>query len=87
MKPHPRVRKTIKWGGAVVTVLLLLVWFGSLCYNSPNYFVRWLGPCGPASPKTLFPLWVPCIFALATIVASRLDTLARRRARLNLCPK
>ena len=29
MKPHPRVRKTIKWGGAVVTVVLLVVWIGS----------------------------------------------------------
>jgi hypothetical protein len=33
MKPHPRIRKTIKWGGAVVTVLLVVVWIGS----------RWLG--------------------------------------------
>ncbi len=29
MKPHPRIRKTIKWGGAVVTVLLVVVWVGS----------------------------------------------------------
>ena len=29
MKPHPRVRKTIKWGGAVVTVVLLVVWIGT----------------------------------------------------------
>jgi hypothetical protein len=29
MKPHPRIRKTIKWGGAVVTVLLVVVWIGS----------------------------------------------------------
>jgi hypothetical protein len=29
MKPHPRIRKTIKWGGAAVTVLLLVVWIGS----------------------------------------------------------
>ncbi len=26
MKPHPRIRKTIKWGGAVVTVVLVVVW-------------------------------------------------------------
>ena len=29
MKPHPKIRKTIKWGGAVVTVLLVVVWIGS----------------------------------------------------------
>ncbi len=29
MKPHPRIRTTIKWGGAAVTVLLLVVWIGS----------------------------------------------------------
>jgi hypothetical protein len=30
MKPHPRIRKTIKWGGAVVTGLLVVVWIGSM---------------------------------------------------------
>jgi len=29
MKSHPRIRKTNKWGGAVVTVLLAVVWIGS----------------------------------------------------------
>jgi hypothetical protein len=29
MRPHPRIRKTVKWGGAVVTVLLVVVWIGS----------------------------------------------------------
>ena len=29
MKPHPRIRKTIKWGGAAATVLLVVVWIGS----------------------------------------------------------
>ncbi len=29
MKPHPRIRKTIKWGGAAATVLLLAVWIAS----------------------------------------------------------
>jgi hypothetical protein len=32
MKPHPRIRKTIKWGGAAVTVLLVVVWIGSGWY-------------------------------------------------------
>ena len=30
MKPHPRIRKTVKWGGAAVTVLLGVVWIASL---------------------------------------------------------
>jgi hypothetical protein len=29
MKAHPRIRKTIKWGGVVVTALLVVVWIGS----------------------------------------------------------
>jgi hypothetical protein len=29
MKPHPKIRKTIKWGGAAVTVLLVVVWVAS----------------------------------------------------------
>ena len=30
MKPHPRIRKRIKWGGGVVTVLLVVAWGGSV---------------------------------------------------------
>jgi hypothetical protein len=29
VKPHPRIRKTVKWGGAVASVLLVAVWIGS----------------------------------------------------------
>ncbi|HVU63697.1 MAG TPA: hypothetical protein VHC70_06960 [Phycisphaerales bacterium] len=29
MRPHPRIRKTIKWGGAAVTLLLVVVWVRS----------------------------------------------------------
>lgn len=29
MKSHPRIRKTVKWGGLVVTVLLVVVWIAS----------------------------------------------------------
>jgi hypothetical protein len=29
MKPHPRIRTTIKWGGAAVTVVLVVVWIAS----------------------------------------------------------
>jgi hypothetical protein len=33
VKPHPRIRKTIKWGGAAVTVLLAVVWIGSALWR------------------------------------------------------
>src|SRR5262249_42605225 len=29
MKPHPRIRKTVKWVGAVATAMLFVVWVGS----------------------------------------------------------
>src|ERR1043165_2134481 len=34
MKPRPRMRATIKWGGAVITVLLLIGWVGSRWYTA-----------------------------------------------------
>ena len=46
MKPHPRppiIRKTIKWGGVVVTVLLVVVWVGS---TSVSGGLPPLGNCG-----------------------------------------
>ncbi len=33
MKPHPKLRKTIKWGGAALTVLLVVVWIGSMWWG------------------------------------------------------
>jgi hypothetical protein len=30
MKPHTRIRKTVKWGGAAMTVLLVAVWVWSV---------------------------------------------------------
>ncbi|HVU64535.1 MAG TPA: hypothetical protein VHC70_11205 [Phycisphaerales bacterium] len=44
MKPHPRIRKTIKWGkygGAAVTLLLVVVWIGSGLYH-----IAWQGKSG-----------------------------------------
>ena len=41
MKPHPIIRKTIKWGGAVVTVLLVVVWVGSVIATSGRLGARW----------------------------------------------
>jgi hypothetical protein len=39
MKPHPRIRKTVKWGGAAVAVLFLLFWIATswrwACMTSP----------------------------------------------------
>jgi hypothetical protein len=40
MKPHPRIRKAIKWGGAAVTVVLVVVWgfsiVGRIGYLAPD---------------------------------------------------
>ena len=133
MKPHPRIRKTIKWGGAVVTVLLVVVWVGSGWWRGDwvgvhsswgfsggavymaghrPYPAEWLGLTVNArvrgsgwmlmpttnlagdnvDPKRyrnyILPLWIPTILTLAiTYRAWHLDTLARRRAKLNLCSK
>ncbi|HVU63862.1 MAG TPA: hypothetical protein VHC70_07790 [Phycisphaerales bacterium] len=129
MKPHPRIRKTIKWGGAAVTLLLVVVWIAS-----GGFFASWSGPSGcgggvsegcvalwdhgsvaPQSRTSMFlrtpsyrlhlwafvsrwtsctewsmqvPLWLPAMLTVVVSAAAwRLDSLARRRARLNLCAK
>ena len=41
VKPHPKIRKTVKWGGAVVTVVLVVVWIGS-----GWVYLTWGGPAG-----------------------------------------
>ncbi len=33
MKPHPKIRKTVKWAGAVVSALLVVVWAGSAWWS------------------------------------------------------
>ena len=140
MNPHPRIRKTIQWGGAALTVLLVVAWIGSgwwrglywsvggLVYvelddgraciechplrqaPSPQEVIK--GPHiteggyvhlhyenEPAGVEYWFswgtssrgwwlhaPLWIPTLSALlVTALAFRLDTLARRRERMNLC--
>jgi hypothetical protein len=129
MKPHPRIRKTIKWGGAAVTVLLVVVWVVSLRWYvgwwfSNGAFVQtskggmlfgsaYVGiPAADAGAKAgvldgradtllwshvwhyprgwhaVVPAWIFVgIAGLVTAAAWHLDTLARRRARLSLCPK
>jgi hypothetical protein len=137
MKPRPRIRKTIKWGGAAVTVLLVILWVGSrwvsvqwsdwrpgvsgtygdgpvilvtqglfklswgaYLWNPPaqqrwefyrgSYWTIWYFRWTRDRVGTFlaFPLWIPSVMtAITTALAWRLDTFARRRARLNLCPK
>ncbi len=127
MRPHPRLRKTIKWTGAAVTLLLLVVWAWSLVWwywtdargvmivvrhgliavsvhqpseadeelemlviGSLDSRSLWMpdGGRGPTDWFFLVPLWCPLLVSfVSTTLAWRLDTLARRRARLNNCPK
>jgi hypothetical protein len=135
MKPHPRppiIRKTIKWGGAAVTVLLVASWILSVwwcvswsnsrrgfvtiggggfdvMYHQPNTPIdhgqwRWDPVADDAPFRWWFsaynlggwsrfslisiPLWFPIVVAgTASSLAWRLDSMARRRARINLCPK
>jgi hypothetical protein len=51
MKPHPRIRKTIKWGGAAVAVLLGVVWIGTgyrdfVYYSSHTGWLRGIASGG-----------------------------------------
>ncbi len=135
MKPHPRIRETIKWGGAAVTVLLVVVWWvtsqrrivlgghdGRVVAISSGAVM--LGPDDPDASLFGFPMDYPSEFAftywspgskliwrpirsvrvwgttgclplwmlvapvfVSTMAAWRVDTLSRRRAMLNLCPK
>jgi hypothetical protein len=128
MNPHPRIRKTIKWGGAAVTVLLVVVWIASgwwtfAWYGSggaegrisrgylqmacemehdipilPGWYrytvddqrYLWHFLYGKTSPGwfVIIPFWMPvCVTLVITVLAWYLDTLARRRACINLCRK
>ena len=100
MKPHPPphiIRKTIKWGGAAVTVLLVVVWIGSVCFEGSNS-LRALGrdwsiahgqlhTMSAGGRINVIPIWfLMIVVALPTAVAWHPDFRARRRAKLNLCP-
>jgi hypothetical protein len=54
VKPHPRIRKLIKWGGAAVTLLLVVAWVGSGWYWV-TYVGRggWYVGGGGANPGTV----------------------------------
>ncbi|HMN42883.1 MAG TPA: hypothetical protein PKE29_18735 [Phycisphaerales bacterium] len=43
MKPHPKLRKTIKWTGAAATVLMVVAWIGSGWWGA-----GWMGQRGDA---------------------------------------
>ena len=116
----------MKWGGAAVTVLLVVVWIGSgwvQLFRADAHGGTWhiergilmIESDGTYHPRsegvtewsisevfslrwrpsfesdgsvwwTRVPLWIPTILvAITTASAWHLDTLARRRARLNLC--
>jgi hypothetical protein len=128
MKPHPKLRKTIKWGGAAVTVVLMVVWIGSRWWqaywlgNQGGFFdiargsirfgvwqvgtpffspgltisrigltnFNWCFSVQQSAPNWAIqiPLWAFVgLVGTAAAAAWRFDTLARRLARLNLCPK
>lgn len=40
MRPHPRIRKAVKWGGAVVCAVLLIAWIGSAFWRVGRYDSR-----------------------------------------------
>ncbi len=117
------------WGGAAVTVLLVVVWIGSrwwgVDYLPPQgkhcmtiargrlLVTPWPNDLGPITilqtgwhlyrdpaPRYFWhfgsgtlnafviPLWIPTMVTVTmAIISWRLDTLARRRDRLNLCSK
>lgn len=87
MKPRPRIRKTIKWGGAVMSVWLAGVWLISLPARKHGVWFARASPGSAWAFLQAIPFWTPAALAFAiTAIAWRLDTLATRLARLNLCP-
>ena len=132
MKPHPRIRKTIKLVTIAVLVLLVGDWLsapwwytsvevngcdvglargrieiirtiGSMNHSPGGWRVdawdswapwQWWFDYGSYSGRRYsswvlhIPLWLPAIMLVGILVAvHRFELLARRRARLNLCPK
>jgi hypothetical protein len=49
MTPHPRIQKTLRWAGAAVTMLLLVLWIGSgwigttLATTKTSFVAVWTG--------------------------------------------
>ena len=132
MRSYPKPQKTIKWGGAAITLLLIVLWAMSLRWQvmwisrgnpvvmtglvagvvayiqiemPPGGHIR-TQPSWTLRHAAMTPEWelkyerstglfsilvlilVPAAFALAaSLVACRLDVIARRRAQPNLCHK
>jgi hypothetical protein len=134
MRPHPRIRRTLKWTAAAVTLLLAVLWirsgwrsidwnvgdgrgvflsrgvFGISIFGPPtrdgvtttvSTVTGWLSYPHPFKLRLWYfydrtgnlhsymtPVWVPtALMLLSTAALWRKDTLARRRARLDCCPK
>jgi len=90
MKPHPRIRKAIKWGGAAVTVLLVVLWIEAIREMlvtggepRPRGLWRWLD----GSKVCGIPPLAAVVTTIVTLVAWTLDSDARRRERAHLCAK
>ena len=83
MKPHPRIRKTIKWGGAVVTVLLV-----SLPFVLMGLFVltaaRLLQPEGAVVVGIALSCVPYLFFGVGALVASLANPLRRARLWMSL---
>ncbi len=135
MRPLPKIRKTVKWGGLVACAGLLGLWKWTASTHATSYrglsassvrlvavgdgrieaglvrvprtsespfntlmqmnvleppgFKWWFRWCNDRTYTGLaVPMWAPVVIALVpTVLAWRLDTLARRRAKLGACPK
>jgi len=134
MRPHPRIRKTIKWGGLVISAALLslTIWTsgwdhawsrveathmstlgvgeGIAYFRSFKLGPGLTDPDGSSFSQSLrvdprnikwwvrsnrgvydrlieVPLWTPALAShIASALAWRLDTLARRREKHGACP-
>ncbi len=92
MKPHPKIRKTVKWGGAVLTVLLLATFVASWWWKPYCYPLPWQSVSLPPGavmiyydrhvPKPLFELRRAILadgraMTLRGVLRGRLDADAR----------
>ncbi len=78
MRPHPRIRKVVKWGGLATCAVLMAV--GVLCRPG------WTLNTDPSHTAHI-PSWLPFLLAaLPTAFSWRLDALATRRAKAGKCP-
>ena len=67
MKPHPRIRKTVKWGGAAVSVVLMVAWVGSKWYEAGYMTSGGNSVLLAAGPGTVAVRW-PLLLGLYDLV-------------------